>query len=104
SPPDSRRLLSSGRPSTSTFPVSSSRSATPREPTAGREARKRSSRWPAASSGTRCFTHALGPGRVSVRGHERQQQSCYAYDDEGVRQVEGRPVLEVEEVRHMPEP
>src|SRR5438034_6035533 len=125
SPPESRRLLSSRRPSTSTFPVSSSRSATPREPTSGREARKRSSRSPAASSGTRCFTHAPAraslvrpssprstvatddrarPRRLSVGGHERQQQSRYAYDDEGVGQVEGRPIFEVEEVRDVPEP
>src|SRR5207302_10093176 len=104
SPPVSRRLLSSVRPSTSTFPDSSSRCATPREPTSGREARKRSRRSPAASSGTRCFTRAHGPGRLVVRGHERQQQSRYAYDDEGVGEVEGRPVLEVEEVRDVPEP
>src|SRR6476620_4889724 len=104
SPPASRWLLPSGRPSTSTVPASSSFSATPREPICGREARKRSSRSPAASSGTRCFTHALGPGRLAVRGHERQQQSRYAYDDERVCKVEGRPVLEVEEVRDVAEP
>src|SRR6266550_7510631 len=104
SPPESRRLLSSSRPSTSTVPISSSRSATLREPTSGSEARKRSSRSPAASSGTRCFTYALRPASISVRGHERQQQSRYADDDEAVREVEGRPVLEVEEVRHMPQP
>src|SRR3954451_16998353 len=58
SPPTSRLLLAIDFPSTSTACASSRRSATLREPTSGSEARKRSSRSPAASSGTRTFTHA----------------------------------------------
>src|SRR5205807_1162446 len=76
----------------------SSRAATPRDPISARDARKRSSRSPAALSGTRCFTHALRPSGLAVRCDERQEESGDTDHDESVGEVEGGPVLEVEKV------
>ena len=46
----------------------------------------------------------IRPARIPVRGYERKQQSRDAEDDERVGEIEGRPVLEVQEVRHVSEP
>src|SRR6266540_3314629 len=103
SPPVRRWLLPSALPSTRTPPASSRRSATPREPTSGKEARKRSSRSPAALSGTRCFTHAARPRGVAI-GRYKGEQQRRADDDERVGEVESRPVAEVEKVGDVAEP
>src|SRR5205823_3219317 len=89
-------------PSTRTSPSASRRSATARERTAGSEARYRSSRIPAASSGTRRFTHLWRPRPLGR--HQREQQDRDPDGDEAVGEVERRPVLQVEKVRDVTEP
>src|SRR5439155_27303658 len=41
--------------------------------------------------------------RLAVRNDQRKQQSRNTDDDEGVREIESRPVAKIEEVRHMTE-
>src|SRR6266511_4190047 len=93
SPPTSFHDFGRGSPSTRT-PASITRSAFAREPTCS--AMKRSSRSPAASSGTRTVR--------TVREHEHGEQNADADHDEAVREVERRPPLQVEEVGHVPQP
>src|SRR5919202_3837243 len=106
SPPLRRWLFGRAAPSTKTAPSPTSRSATARDPTDGRPARKRSSRSPAATSGTRRrgVGHALPAPRLAVGEDHREEQDPDPDDDEAVRQVEGRPEAQVEEVRDVPEP
>src|ERR671934_2276742 len=106
SPPASRWLFGRGAPSTKTAPSPTSRSAAAREPTEGSPARKRSSRSPAAASGTRrrSVGDALPAPRLAIGEDEREQQDRDPDDDEAVREVEGRPEAQVEEVRDVPEP
>src|ERR671925_91295 len=65
-----------------------------------------SSRSPAAASGTRrrSVGHALPAPRLAVGQDQRQQQDPDPDDDEAVREVEGRPEAQVEEVGDVPEP
>ena len=101
SPPASRALFGRAVPSTRTPPSRTSRSATAREPISGSAARKRSSRSPAALSGTRSrVTRTARP----VGREERAEQDRDADHDEAVGKVEGRPVAKVDEVGHVPEP
>ena len=86
--------------------ASISRSAAPAMPTSDRAARKRSSRSPPASAGTPPVHQAspVGSGRAgcgACRAAQAQQQQRHADHDEGVGQVEGRPVRQVDEVRHV---
>src|ERR671935_191525 len=106
SPPVSRWLFPRAMPSTSTSPPPTSRSAAARDPTEGSPARKRSSRSPAAASGTRrrCVGHALPAPRLAVGEDQREEQDPDPDHDEAVREVEGRPKAQVEEVRDVPEP
>ena len=92
SPPWSRHAFARATPSTRT-PAATTRSAAAREPTCC--ATNASSREPAASSGTRT--------RRAVRGEQREQQDADADDDERVGEVERRPELQVEKVRHVSE-
>src|SRR6266480_3759731 len=98
SPPVRRWLFARAAPSTSTPPPPRSRSAAARDPTEGRPARKRSSRSPAAASGTRRWSvgHALPAPRLAVGEDQREQQDPDPDDDEAVREVEGRPEAQVE--------
>ena len=96
-------------PSTVHAPAASSRSAAAREPTSGSPARKRSSRSPAASSGREPVSAerrapAAAAGCALAGEQQRDEQDRDADDDEAVGEVERRPVAEVEEVRHVPEP
>src|SRR5437867_3136733 len=61
---------------------------------------------PAAASGTRRrgVGHALPAPRLAVGEDHREEQDPDADDDEAVREVEGRPEAQVEEVRDVPEP
>src|SRR5919199_135933 len=106
SPPFRRWLFGRAAPSTKTAPSPTSRSAAARDPTDGSPARKRSSRSPAAASGTRRrgVGHALPAPRLAVGEDHREEQDPDADDDEAVREVEGRPEAQVEEVRDVPEP
>src|SRR5918911_4448490 len=106
SPPLRRWLFGRAAPSTSTAPSPTNRSATARDPTDGSPARKRSSRSPAAASGTRRrgVGHALPAPRLAFGEDQRDEQDPDSDDDEAVREVEGRPEAQVEEVRHVPEP
>src|ERR687888_1684295 len=106
SPPASRWLFARATPSTSTAPPPTSRSAAARDPTEGSPARKRSSRSPAAASGTRrrSVGHALSAPRLAVGEDQREEQDPDPDDDEAVREIEGRPEAQVEEVRDVPEP
>src|SRR5438552_17472366 len=87
-----------------TSPLVSKRSAAAGDPTSGRLARYRSSRSPAAASGTRCFTHPPRLRRLAVGRDEREEEDRDADDDEAVGEVERGPELEVQEVRHVSEP
>src|SRR5262249_48757019 len=103
SPPRNRQDFARATPSTST-PASITRAADAREPTW--EATNASRREPDALSGTRTRRRAL-TGSVEptpVRRDEREQQDRDADDDEAVGEVERRPELQIEEVRHVPEP
>src|ERR671933_2095753 len=106
SPPASRWLFARAAPSTSTSPPPTSRSAAARDPTDGSPARKRSSRLPAAASGTRrrSVGHALAAPPLAVGEDQREEQDPHADHDEAVREVEGRPEAQVEEVGDVPEP
>src|SRR5262245_28444917 len=106
--PASRRwLFPRAAPSTVTAPSRTRRSARDRVAISSRSASARSRRDPACASATlkrRVATarsvHAVRP----VGEDERAEEDRDADDDEGVREVEGRPGDEVEEVRHVPEP
>src|SRR5919206_4348328 len=106
SPPVSGWLFARATPSTSTARSPTSRSAAARDPTDGSPARKRSSRSPAAASGTRRrgVGHALPAPRLAVGEDHREEQDSDPDDDEAVSEVEGRPEAQVEEVRDVPEP
>src|SRR4051812_12509161 len=102
SPPSSLWLFGRARPSTRTSPRPSIRSATVREPISGSDARNRSRRAPAASSGTRSrVTNGAGAPWLTFSTQECRQQDEDADDDERVGEVERRPVAEVEEVGHV---
>src|SRR5918911_2543463 len=105
SPPLRRWLFGRAAPSTKTAPSPTNRSAAARDPTDGSPARKRSSRSPAAASGTRRrgVGHALPAPRLAVGEDHREEQDPHPDDDEAVREVEGRPEAQVEEVRDVPE-
>src|SRR5919204_3651206 len=100
SPPASRWLFGRGVPSTKTAPSPTSRSAAAREPTEGTPARKRSSRSPAAASGTRrrSVGDALPAPRLAIGEDQREEEDPDADHDEAVGEVEGRPEAQVEEV------
>src|SRR4051812_49915721 len=99
SPPSSLWLFGRARPSTRTPPLPSIRSATVREPISGSDARNRSRRAPAASSGTRSrVTNGAGAPWLTFRAQQRREQDEDAHDDERVGEVERRPVAEVEKV------
>src|SRR3954453_11548285 len=105
SPPSSLWLFGRARPSTRTSPRPSIRSATVREPISGSDARNRSRRAPAASSGTRSrVTNGAGAPWLTFSTQQCGQEDEDADDDERVGEVERRPVAEVEEVGHVPEP
>src|SRR5579864_2945559 len=104
SPPASLVLFDRALPSTRTPPSRTSRSATAREPISGSAARKRSSRSPAALSGTRRRVTSATTAWDALRGEQRPEQDRDTDDDEAVGEVERRPVPEVEEVGHVPEP
>ena len=84
-------------------PAAISRSASAREPSSGRAARKRSSRSPASASGTR---KRSVPRRGLVRSDATNEANKQpdADDDERVGEVERGPEVEVEEVRDVAEP
>src|SRR5919197_3274432 len=105
SPPVRRWLFGREAPSTSTPPSPTSRAAADREPPEGRPARKRSSRSPAAASGTRrrSVGDALPAPRLTVGEDQREEEDPDADDDEAVGEVEGRPEAQVEEVRDVSE-
>src|SRR5438477_1455524 len=100
SPPLRRWLFGRAAPSTSTAPSPTSRSATAREPISGSPARKRSSRSPAASSGTR---RRATSARHALCREERAEKDGNADDDEAVGEIERRPVTQVDEVGHVTE-
>src|SRR3954454_22514322 len=105
SPPVSLWLFSRARPSTSTPPEPSRRSATAREPISGSSARKLSSRRPAASSGTssRVTCTPRRAARVPLGRDESREKNADADDDEAVGEVERGPVTQIEEVGHVAE-
>src|SRR5918999_6038359 len=106
SPPSRRALLAAGAPSRRTSPAAISRSATLRDPISGSSARKRSSREPAAESGTvkRGVGHRPRARPLALREQQRGEQDEHAEHDERVGQVERGPELDVEEVGHVSEP
>ena len=68
------------------------------EPTSGSEARNDRAARPRPRRGRR-----LSAGS-RLADQQRDEQDRHADDDEAVREVEGRPVAQVEEVGHVPEP
>src|SRR3954468_164939 len=105
SPPSSLWLFGRARPSTRTPPLPSIRSATVREPISGSDARNRSRRAPAASSGTRSrVTNGAGAAWLTFRAEQSREQDEHADDDERVGEVECGPIPKVEEVGHVAEP
>src|SRR5207247_8934296 len=54
---------------------------------------------PASSRPVGAGDDPAGPRRLAVRRDEGEQQGRYTDHDEGVGEVEGRPVAKVEEVR-----
>src|SRR5580765_386175 len=105
SPPSSLWLFARDRPSTSTPPLLTRRSASAREPISGNCERKRSSRSPADSGGTcRRVTGGLRPARLALGERERGEEDDDAGHDEAVGEVERRPPAQVEEVCDVAEP
>src|ERR1700730_2703641 len=105
SPPSSLWLFARARPSTRTPPPLSRRSATARDPISGLRDRKRSSRSPADSGGTRSrVTDGPRPAWLALGEHERCEQDEDADHDEAVGEIECRPPAEVEKVSDITEP
>ena len=104
SPPASRWLFGRRSPSTRTAPAATSRSASARDPDLGQ--RGEDGVEAPSGVGVRNARAVSVPtrGARAVGRDEREEEEPDADDDERVREVERRPVVEVEEVGHVAEP